>query len=120
MRQLAIHTTLRHAVEVGHEVVRAVGRNCHGREQCVVDIRNELADFFRPRMHEAKPGPGIAGVAAIFRLRCFLQHHDARGAGLARGDGRLERGAAAADDDDVAMLDARHELFPDFWASRPT
>ena len=89
----------------------AIGRNRHGREQCVVDVRHELADFLRARMHEAKAGSGIARVAAVFGLRRLLQHHDALGAGLACRDGRLERGAAAADDDDVAMLDARHELF---------
>src|SRR4029077_12248165 len=66
LRQLAVHAALRHAIEIGHELVGAVGRDGHGGKQRLVNLRNEAADFRPTRMHETKAGARIAGVAAIF------------------------------------------------------
>src|SRR5262249_9829961 len=92
--KLAVHAPLRHALEVREEIVGAVGWNRHGRKQRVVDIRHELPDFARARVHETKAGAGIARVAAVFRLRRLLQHDDAPGAPLARRNRGLEGRAA--------------------------
>src|SRR5262245_10860661 len=73
MRELAIHAALGHAVEIGHEIVRAIGLDNHGREQRIVDIRDELADFVGPRVHEPKAGSRVAGIAAVFRLGRLFQ-----------------------------------------------
>ena len=80
-------------------------------EQRLVHVRHELPDLAGAAMDEAEASPGIAGIAAIFGFRRLLQHHDAFGAGLARGDRRLEGRAAAADHHDVASLAARHEIY---------
>src|SRR5262249_683641 len=108
LRQLTVHAPLRHAIEIGHELVSAVGRDCHGGKERVVDLRNKAADFRRTGMDEAKPGAGIAGVAAIFGLRGLLQPRDALRPAPTRRARRLEGRAAASDDNDVALFDARH------------
>ena len=68
-------------------------------------------NLVRPRVDEAKPGGRIAGIAAVLRLRSFLEHDDVLGPGCGAPTSGLERSRATADDDDVAVLDARHELF---------
>ena len=112
VRQLAVHAALRHAVEIGHEVVGAVRRDHHGGERRLVHLGHELSDFLGAGVHETEAGAGIARVAAVFGLRRLLQHHHALGACLTCGDRRLEGRAAAADHDDVALLDpCRHAVY---------
>ncbi len=90
LRELAVHAPLRHAIEIGHERVGAIGRDRHGRKQRVVELRHEAADFLGASVHKAKTGSRIACVAAIFGFRRLLQHHHVLGARLARRHRRLK------------------------------
>ena len=103
---------LGHPVEVGEEIVPRIGREVEGLEQVLVDGRNDLPDLVRRVVGEAETGMGIARVAAEFALRRLLQHHDFLGTRLARRNGRLERRATPADDDDIACLFPCHDSSP--------
>ena len=63
-------------------------------------------------MHEAEADMGKLRVAAGFMLGRLFDHDDLVGAGLPRGDRGFERGAAAADDDDVATFAFHVVSFP--------
>ena len=50
-------TTSRHAVEVGHEIAGAVGRDRHAGEQRVVKVRHESPISSAPACTKRKPVP---------------------------------------------------------------
>jgi hypothetical protein len=108
LRQGAVHAPLRHALEIGGEIIGAVGRDDHGGEQRCVYIGHERADFLRPAMHETKAGPGIARIAAVLGFARLLEHHHPLGTRLPRRNRGPEGRAAAPNHDDVASLGSRH------------
>ncbi len=74
-------------------------------------LRQELAQLLGAGMHEAETDMGELRIAAGFVLGRLLEHDDAFGAGLPGRDRGFERGAAAADDDDVAGGLRAHGFF---------
>ena len=66
-------------------------------------VGNERPQVLDGREREAEESPAVVRVAAAQRDGRLLQHEDARGALLARGDGRSKRGVAGADDDDIVL-----------------
>ncbi len=106
--RVAVHAAFAHPVEVGEEIVARIGIDAQALVVVLVEVGDELADFLGAIVPETESRARVARVAAVFRFRRLLQHDDAPGARLLRGHGRVERGAAAADHDDVALLVFTH------------
>src|SRR5215208_3087041 len=111
--QNRIDTTLRDAIEIVDEILTRVGRDLHALESLLRHLREKSAQLLWTGMHEAEADVGELRIATGFLLRRFLQHDDALGAGLFRGDRSFERGAAAPDHDDVAFFFCCHDVLCD-------